>query len=445
MAGAAAPAAAAGTAEAFGAFSSFRQVGDADWQTTFYNNVCFSGRRWDLLWQKGGTPLERGAFASTGFQRFPLRLLAVENVSEHIATQRHDACWADGVTYLADLRHAGGPTMGIAHFAKRLLRLYGLQRQAARYGLPEVDRIVLPATSARHLAHSWPRGLVSLVAPRAELVSADAMARAPCCYAHLIASARENTYFVRPEDASELRARAHMAAGARRACGGRWPVGCYFERSSGAARGHWEGGPRVVVNAAEVRAKLGAALERVGGELRIVTTNSSHTFAEQVRTFESCDLLVSVHGSHNANQMWMRPGAAFMEVNPYLFYYDSYEKLADVLGLYYLPSRRNEIGVSSASASRFVATYGRKFTDVTCQAHARCRTSARGFPTRVNMTDFDAQLSRGIAHLLANHSLRAPPHCGDEATPEVPATLQPPEAASEGAATGRSWRLLRAA
>ena len=39
---------------------------------------------------------------------------------------------------------------------------------------------------------------------------------------------------------------------------------------------------------------------------------------------------VSVHGSHNANAMWMRPGAAFMEVNPRKFYYASYNQLATV-------------------------------------------------------------------------------------------------------------------
>ena len=58
---------------------------------------------------------------------------------------------------------------------------------------------------------------------------------------------------------------------------------------------------------------------------------------------------VSVHGSHNANVMWMRPGAAFMEVNPRKFYYASYHDLATVAGLLFLRSRRNEIALAADS------------------------------------------------------------------------------------------------
>ena len=64
----------------------------------------------------------------------------------------------------------------------------------------------------------------------------------------------------------------------------------------------------------------------------------------------TCNLnQVSVHGSHNANVMWMRPGAAFMEVNPRKFYYASYHDLATVAGLLFLQSRRNEIALAADS------------------------------------------------------------------------------------------------
>ena len=36
---------------------------------------------------------------------------------------------------------------------------------------------------------------------------------------------------------------------------------------------------------------------------------------------------MSVHGSHNANVMWMRPGSAFMELNPHKFFYSSYQEV----------------------------------------------------------------------------------------------------------------------
>ena len=59
----------------------------------------------------------------------------------------------------------------------------------------------------------------------------------------------------------------------------------------------------------------------------MVTVNSSHTFAQQVAAFAQCDVLASVHGSQNANVMWMRPGAAFMELNPHKFFYSSYQEV----------------------------------------------------------------------------------------------------------------------
>ena len=63
------------------------------------------------------------------------------------------------------------------------------------------------------------------------------------------------------------------------------------------------------------------------------------------------DVLASVHGSQNANVMWMRPGAAFMELNPYKFFYSSYEELATVSRVRYLPSRRNSIASPAMTAA----------------------------------------------------------------------------------------------
>ena len=56
-----------------------------------------------------------------------------------------------------------------------------------------------------------------------------------------------------------------------------------------------------------------------------------------------------MHGSHNANLMWMRRGSALMELNPYLFYYSSYKELATVSGVDYLPSRRNAIAATGTA------------------------------------------------------------------------------------------------
>ena len=102
------------------------------WQTSVYSGACFEKkrRRWTLAVQKRAS-LHLPSFGSGGFQRFPLQAQAVPDRQAALAQQRKARCWRSGVTYVADLRHGGGPTMGIAHFAKRILRLHGLQRQRA--------------------------------------------------------------------------------------------------------------------------------------------------------------------------------------------------------------------------------------------------------------------------------------------------------------------------
>ena len=128
------------------------------------------------------------------------------------------------------------------------------------------------------------------------------------------------------------------------------------------------------------------------------------SFAEQVSLFASCDLLVSVHGSHNANVMWMRPGSAFMEINPHKFFYSSYEQLAAVATLHYLPSRLNEIERAALPPPRLAQAeyFTRKFsrwTDDRCQANGECRKMARNFPTRVNLTDAELHLRGAVSQL----------------------------------------------
>lgn len=406
------------------------------WETSVYEGLCVGERRWLLhVQQRPGLPPPK-AFGSGAFQRYPLRALVVGNRTEALRQRSSARCWRDGATFVADLRHEGA-TMGIAHFAKRILRLHGLQRQAAAYGLPAVTRVVFPATSARHLGHSWPRAMLALVAPAAEAVPSGRLMAEQCCFATVVASARENTYFTRPADADALRAAAHARAGvpaARPACA---PLcACYFRRSEGKPGGLWEGGARLVANRPEVLARMArlVAAAAPGGIVRVVNANSSHTFEQQVAPshacpiwqltlpapappgnshaperqvaiFAACDLLVSVHGSHNANLMWMRPGSAMMEVNPHKFFYSSYQHLAAVSSVLFLSSRRNSIDITgreSKAQARKVAGFNAKFghtTDDVCQQISSCRSLSRNFPTRVNLTDFDAEFARGLRHV----------------------------------------------
>ena len=299
--------------------------------------------------------------------------------------------------------------MGIAHFAKRILRLHGLQRQAAAYGLPPVVRIAFPATSAAHLRHSWPSSMLQLINPSAQTEPVEVLQSQPgegCCYDTVVTAARENTYFIQPDDADALRDAAYRLVGlppTRDPCA---PIqACYFQRSEGKPGGRWEGGARVIVNRGRLLRMMQAAVREIApdsqGIVRLVNINSTHSFAQQISLFASCDIMASVHGSQNANLMFMRKGSAFMEINPYRFLYRSYEELCKVCGILSLPSVRNSIASTSRSAQRFHEKYDR-FTDDQCQEHRECRGLSRNFPTLVNETDFIYHLKRGLRHVVSS-------------------------------------------
>ncbi|KAL1512334.1 hypothetical protein AB1Y20_005596 [Prymnesium parvum] len=393
------------TSSSCGVFSTFAHAAhlNDEWAVTLFNHLCFlpsphtRRSRWVLPYSAAQPNATRYRVAA--FQRFPLTF--VPSSAWEAAPLRR------GVTFLADLRHAGAGPPGIAHFAKRLLRLHGMLRHADEYALPAVSRIVFPATTALQLRTHWPRALLRLVAPRAALIPAEALLAERQCFAHVATASREDTYFTRADDAAELRRRAYALAAVRRArrCGG--VRACYFQRAAGgrANSGSWEGGPRTVANWREVVQAMGQLL-RGAGRVEMARVNSSMTLAQQVEVFSSCDILCSVHGSQNANVMFMREGAAFMEINPYKFFYSSYERLAQVAGLLYLPSRDNRIHTEGmdakglALARHFERTYGGR-TDDWCQQDGKCRKLARNFPTYVNLTTFEREFARGLRHVAA--------------------------------------------
>ena len=279
------------------------------WMTSMYSGLCFERKRWVLyVQQRDGLP-RASTFLSAAFTRFPLQIEIVPNRTVTIDA-KSATCRKGGATFLADLRHGGGATMGIAHFAKRILRLHGLQREAAGYGLPPVARISFPATSAAHLAHSWPKAMRQLVNPDAAAEPVELMSSRDCCYDTVVVSARENTYFLRAQDANVLRTAAYRMAGVpvRRDAGA--PVqACYFQRSEGKPGGRWEGGARVIVNRRALLSRMAEAISRhaPGGVARLVNINSTHTFAQQVSalcrvpssTASQCVQANSRHASFN--------------------------------------------------------------------------------------------------------------------------------------------------
>jgi hypothetical protein len=372
------------------------------WQSSVFTHLCFERRHW-VLRQKRVPPADEWRTMQQAFERFPL-----QRRPPNATANRPHSCEPGNLTFIADLRHAGTGPPGIAHFSKRILKLWALQRQQP--SLPPVTQIAFPATTAVQLRSNWLRSMLQLIAPNARLIPSDNLLRKgpASCFSHVVGAAKTNTYFTRPEDANALRARVYEHAQIRAERAPCVPLcACYFRRAEGVKNGKWEGGPRTIANRAAVMALMAQLLRSAapGGHVREVSANSSHSFAQQAALFASCDLLVSVHGSHNANVMWMRPGASFMELNPYQFYYSSYEHLAHVVGLRYVPSRSNSVAMhllgpkDAAKARTFVRTYG-AWSDVRCQGVGRCRQQARSFPTLVNMTDFTAEFTAAVASLV---------------------------------------------
>ena len=71
-----------------------------------------------------------------------------------------------------------------------------------------------------------------------------------------------------------------------------------------------------------------------------------------------------------------------MEINPFKFFYSSYEELATVSQVLSLPSRRNSIAITSRAVTRFVREF-ENYTDDDCQQHSRCRSLSRNFTNGV--------------------------------------------------------------
>jgi hypothetical protein len=79
-----------------------------------------------------------------------------------------------------------------------------------------------------------------------------------------------------------------------------------------------------------------------------VSPNENMSLAEQVRLFAACDVLVSPHGSQNANAIFMQPGSIFIELNMPKFYYFSYEAMAVAGGVRYVSSRHNMVDYTAS-------------------------------------------------------------------------------------------------
>ena len=126
--------------------------------------------------------------------------------------------------------------------------------------------------------------MLRLAAPTAKAEPAEELMASECCYETVIAAGRENTYFVRHDDADALRDAAYALAGVPASRPPCQPLTvCYFQRSEGKPGGRWEGGARVIVNKQQLLQLMTKALQETapGDVVRVVNINSTHTFERQ--------------------------------------------------------------------------------------------------------------------------------------------------------------------
>lgn len=95
-------------------------------------------------------------------------------------------------------------------------------------------------------------------------------------------------------------------------------------------------GPRALLNLnkLEEMIKSRATAANMRADFSIVDFTEM-TFDEQVRTMQQTHILIATHGAGNANIIFMRPGAAFVEVFPFSYKAGPFDGFAKIFGLEY--------------------------------------------------------------------------------------------------------------
>ncbi len=326
-----------------------------------------------------------------------------------------------GVTCVADTIHKHSSSK-IAHLAKRILPWFSLHI----LGGEQCDTFALPLTP-QHGLTSWMQHMISLTLanltqrnrnssqgdddvdhhvswPRL-LWLEDFHNASRLCFETLKISYTTSTYFRNQVEALRFKQRAWTASGvafdAEHMESLSWTAHhrircCFLWRSNGRNPSNHEALQAEAL--AEIRRHLHGQVD-----LAVISPSANMSFTQQVRLFSACDILISPHGSQNANIMFMQVGRIFVELNMPKFYYFAYEELAKMSGLDYVPSRRNLIDWHSPYTSQIIAKMRpyAKLDDVRCQQVSTCRTWSRLTPFNVNLTDLRIELSATLRHVNA--------------------------------------------
>lgn len=255
-----------------------------------------------------------------------------------------------GVTCVADVIHKHSASK-IAHFAKRVLPWFSMHTLAGE----RCDTFALPATPQRNLT-TWFMHMIRLTlgespeeshaaAPPRFLWREDFTPGSRLCFETVKISYKMSTYFRNESEALSFKQSAWATSGVPFNSSRREPLswmthhrirGCLLQRVNGrnpsnleAIRatvlavlrnhlctrplgGQSEGG---AVRGGDAEAPLVACAglaadsEPLGKvQVEMVVPSEHMDFAEQVRLFAGCDVLLSPHGSQNANVIFMQSG-----------------------------------------------------------------------------------------------------------------------------------------
>lgn len=95
-------------------------------------------------------------------------------------------------------------------------------------------------------------------------------------------------------------------------------------------------GPRALLNLVKLEEmiKSRASAANLRADFSVVDFTEM-TFEQQVRTMQETHILIATHGAGNANIIFMRPGAAFVEVFPFSYKAGPFDGFAKIFGLEY--------------------------------------------------------------------------------------------------------------
>lgn len=301
-----------------------------------------------------------------------------------------------GTTCVVDERQEWTKNRGIAHFMKRLLPYFGYVANPSSN--LKCDNIAFPGTP--EIDSDYLKSMVSLAVPSftemnkqqilLEKDFKESNQAEPLIFEKLLIPFRRHTYFRNLDEAQQFREKAWEIAGVDPSQKRSKAQVCFYKRDENEGKG------RSVANEQKLIKSLNAAVAKHSDYAKFseISCNSHMTWKQQVQIWANCDAVISAHGSHNINMMFMRPGSTFVEMNPKMFFYEAYPNLAATVGLAYIGLRDSEWqdDTEDKQHSKDMAVVqhfiDQGVDDVKCQEIKACRTQSRNIPFAVNQQSF---------------------------------------------------------